>query len=220
MFEFLLFTLSAMVHSVPGDPSQGAAAQAEAPVAAAAVQTAQTPLFLAPKAESAEQAATTPVFLAPQGQVADTADAAAAATPVFLSPQSATPEPEWQAEPQEPTGQFTTATEVKPILNLTRNNWIHVREFNGQDLVYVTHLWSWRCGLLDMKVGINGAAPEAWPLPQCHMDQPMPNAILETDGLPYRSFGLGAVSEIEVHLVYDDLSTEQVRFNRQGMAQP
>jgi hypothetical protein len=195
------------------------------PAQTAAAETAQTPLFLAPKDQGAEQAAATPVFLAPQGQAADTAGAAittvtTAAAPVFLSPQSATPAPEWQAEPQEPTGRFTTATEVKPILNLTRNNWIHVREFNGQDLVYVTHLWSWRCGLLDMKVGINGAAPETWPLPQCHMDQPMPNAILDTDGLPYRSFGLGAVNEIEVHLVYDDLSTEQVRFNRQGMAQP
>jgi hypothetical protein len=219
MFEFLLFTLSAMVHSVPADPSQSATQQAQAQGEAVAVETAQTPLFLAPKEGSTEQAATTPVFLAPQGQVAETAETASA-TPVFLSPQGAAPQPQLQAEPQAPTGKFTTATEVKPILNLTRNNWIHVREFNGQDLVYVTHLWSWRCGLLDMKVGINGAAPEAWPLPQCHMDQPTPNAILETDGLPYRSFGLGAVSEVEVHLIYDDLSTEQVRFNRQGVALP
>lgn len=124
------------------------------------------------------------------------------------------------AEPQEPSGKFTTATEVRPILNATKGNWIAVREFDGKDLVYVTHLWTWRCGLLEMRLGINGAAPEIWPLPDCHMDQPMPGVVLEQDGLPYRSFELGSVQSIDVQITYDDLGTDAVSFDRSQVLMP
>ena len=97
------------------------------------------------------------------------------------------PEATLTAEPQVPTGQFTTAVEVKPILGMTRGNWIAVREFDGQDLLYVTHLWAWRCGLVELKLGINGAPPEVWPLPECHLDQGAPNGITEADGRRNRS---------------------------------
>ncbi len=120
------------------------------------------------------------------------------------------------AEPQTATGKFTTALEVKPILNATRGNWITVREHDGQDLVYVTHLWAWRCGLLEMRVGINGNPPEPWPMPDCHLEQPAPCAILETDGVPYRGYALGSVALIEVQLTYDDLTTAVAKYNREG----
>lgn len=123
------------------------------------------------------------------------------------------------AEPQLPSGQFTTATEVKPILGMTKGNWIAVREFDGQDLLYVTHLWAWRCGLAQIRIGINGAAPEIWPLPDCHLDQGAPNGITDADGLPYRSFELGSITQIEVQLTYDDLSKEGAIFNRAGQVQ-
>jgi hypothetical protein len=154
--------------------------------------------------EAQESAA--PLFLAPAPEP-DTA------APVFLAPAR-------QAEPQVPTGKFTTATEVKPILGATKGNWVAVREFNGQDLIYVTHLWSWRCGLIEMRVGLNGAAPEIWPLPKCHDDQPAPNMILESDGLPYRSYSLNSINTIAVELVYDDLSEETANFNRKGVQIP
>ena len=124
------------------------------------------------------------------------------------------------AEPQVATGRFLTALEVKPILTATKSNWVSVREFNGQDLVYVTHVWSWRCGLLQMKVGINGQPPEIWDLPDCHEDQPAAAAILESDGLPYREFALGSVQQIEVEVTYDDLSTDSVRLTRLGTIIP
>ena len=100
---------------------------------------------------------------------------------------------------------------------MTKANWISVREFDGQDLLYVTHLWAWRCGLLEIKVGVNGETPQNWPLPTCHENEAAPNAIKEGDGLPYRNYGLGQIALIEVHLTYDDLSTESAKFNRQGM---
>lgn len=124
-----------------------------------------------------------------------------------------------QAEPQVPEGRFTTAAEVRPILNATRANWVSVREFNGQDLVYVTHLWAWRCGLVQLKFAVNGAAPEVWPLPDCHLDQPQPNAVLNSDGLPYRSFPPSSVETVTVEITYDDLSTGSVTLSRQGRLQ-
>lgn len=118
------------------------------------------------------------------------------------------------AEDQTPTGKFLTAGEVKPILAATQAAWIAVREWEGQDLVYVTHIWSWRCGLLEMEVAINGGPPEIWPLPDCHVDSAQPAAILESDGLPYRAFGLKTVELLEVTLTYDDLSRETAIFDR------
>lgn len=145
-----------------------------------------------------------------------TADSQSAeAQPVFVAPESGL-----VAEPQVPTGKFTTAVEIKPILGATRSNWIGVREFDGQDLLYVTHLWSWRCGLIELRIGINGAPPEVWPLPTCHEDQPAPNAILEQDGLPYGVFTLGSVQTIDVELTYDDLTTERARFERHAVKIP
>lgn len=124
------------------------------------------------------------------------------------------------AETQEPSGRFTTATEVRPILGATRGNWVSVREFNGQDLVYVTHLWSWRCGLVQIRLAINGAPAEVWSLPPCHLDQTAPNAIVESDGLPFRAFDLGSVQRIDVEVVYDDLAVETASFGRHGLIPP
>ncbi|KNG95098.1 hypothetical protein [Pseudaestuariivita atlantica] len=125
-----------------------------------------------------------------------------------------------EAEDQTPTGRFLTATEVRPILNATRANWIAVRDFNGQDLVYVTHLWSWRCGLLRIEVAINGGAFEDWPMPACHDDTSAPNAILPEDGLPYIAHAGGSVKEVAVRITYDDLGTDEARFDGKGMLQP
>ena len=48
----------------------------------------------------------------------------------------------------------------------------------------------------------------------------MAATILESDGLPYRTFPLRSVQLIEVQLTYDDLSTARVRFNRGGVVIP
>lgn len=120
------------------------------------------------------------------------------------------------AEPQEATGRFTTAIEVKPILAATQSNWVHVRDFSGQDLLYVTHLWSWRCGLAQIRLSVNGGPPEIWPLPACHLDESFPNMIKEEDGLPYRGYPSGAIRQVTVEITYDDLSAETLTFGRNG----
>ena len=121
------------------------------------------------------------------------------------------------AEDQTPSGRFLTATEIKPIMTATRNAWIAVREWEGQDLVYVTHLWSWRCGLAQIQIAVNGGPLQIWPLPPCHAELPQPNAILETDGLPYASFALHAVERLDVLIIYDDLTTDTASFNGDGL---
>ncbi|MHA6262408.1 hypothetical protein ACXYMO_04330 [Arenibacterium sp. CAU 1754] len=206
MFELFMVFLagaaqSAANHSAPGDSALAAAPAAAvvAPTAPAPAETAMTPAQSDEKPEPTRDVAASPAFPAPKG------------TP---------PSTELKAEPQVATGRFLTALEVKPILNATRTNWISVREYGGQDLLYVTHLWSWRCGLLEIRIGLNGAKPEVWPLPECHVDQAAAAAILESDGLPYRTFPLRSVQLIDVQLTYDDLSTDAVRFNRHGIIIP
>lgn len=231
MFEFLALVISVAAHAHAPAPSDTAAPDAPKQQAATA-GTDAPPVFLAPRTGTADAPAAEaqtaeaqtaqapPVFLAPAPQTET------AAPPVFLTPapaqtgQNPQSAPGLQAEPQIPTGRFTTATEVRPILTATKGNWISVRDFNGKDLVYVTHLWSWRCGLLAMKVGINGAPPQPWPLPPCHADEASPNAIKQTDGLPFAEFASGSVGLIEVHITFDDLSTDSARYNRQGVQIP
>lgn len=117
-----------------------------------------------------------------------------------------------KAEAQTPTGKFTTATEVKPILTATKANWVGLRDYGGNDLVYVTHLWAWRCGLSAMALSVNDGPMQNVALPECHMEYATPNAILEQDGLPYLSFPQGSVAQILVQIVYDDMSTDIATF--------
>lgn len=128
--------------------------------------------------------------------------------------------PALEPEPQEPTGRFTTATEVRPILEATRGNWVAVREYDGRDLVYFTHLLSWRCGLVQLDYGINGGAMETFPMPACHDDLATPNALTGDDVLPYVGFPLGSVQSVEVRITYDDLATDQAAFDRRGVMIP
>ena len=210
MLDVLLMMIAVMLSTGGGELSVSSSASAAAPPPPPLAQSespAVAPSFLTP---SKPPKATAPAFLAPSAPPKATA-------PAFLAPAA---KPALVAESQAPTGRFMTATEVKPILNATRGNWILVREYDGKDLLYVTQIWSWRCGLLELRVGINGNDPEVWPLPQCHPDQPSPAAILEGDGLPYREFGLGSIAMVEIELTYDDLSTDSAKFNRQGRLIP
>jgi len=126
----------------------------------------------------------------------------------------------FEAEPQTPTGKFTTAAEVKPILGMTRGNWVAVREFEGRDLLYVTHLLSWRCGLHEIRFAVNDGPMQVWKMPPCLTDTAQPNAIPTEGGLPFREYDLGSIESVSVELLYDDLSTESARFERQEVLMP
>ena len=135
------------------------------------------------------------------------------------SPAPAT-EVEGVAEDQTPTGKFTTATEVRPILSATKGSWVAVREYEGQDLVYFTNLLAWRCGLIQVDYAINGGDLIPLEIEPCYTDTAMPNAIKAEEIMPYVAFPLGSVETIEVRIVYDDLGGEAVLFSRNEVLMP
>lgn len=126
----------------------------------------------------------------------------------------------WQPEPQTPTGKFTTATEVKPILTATKTSWAALREYDGKDLLYFTHLVAWRCGLHEIHYSVNGAALQVFEVEGCYTDTAQPNAMKLETHLPYVSYDLGSVNSVSVTLIYDDGSTDSAEFGRKEILMP
>ncbi|SOC05013.1 hypothetical protein [Rhodobacter maris] len=115
--------------------------------------------------------------------------------------------------------QFTTAAEVRPILQATKAQWLALREYEGQDLLYFTQVLSWRCGLSQVFYGLNGAAPEMpFFLETCHEGTAAPNAI-ETDAI-YVAQPAGSVQSIRVRLIYDDGTEDEASFARGQILMP
>lgn len=101
--------------------------------------------------------------------------------------------------------QFTTAAEVKPILEATRANWVAVREFDGKDLIYFTQILSWRCGLTSLQVSVNSTATDiVFPMEPCHEGTAQPNAMVTEGYLPYAEAPLGSVQSVSVLIGLDD----------------
>lgn len=121
-----------------------------------------------------------------------------------------------EPEPQIPTGKYTTATEVRPILGMTKSNWIGVREYEGQDLIYFTHLMAWRCGLWDIRYGINGEpATNVVPIEPCNEEFAQPNVMVDVENfLPYVTHPLQSVESVYVEIVFDDGTTDFAQFDR------
>ena len=125
-------------------------------------------------------------------------------------------------EDQIPTGKFTTAVEVKPILGMTKSNWVAVRDYEGQDLLYFTHLLSWRCGLWDIRYGINGEpADNVVAMEPCHEDTGAPNAMTDPVNFPiYATLPQGSIESVYVEITFDDGTTDFARFSRSDVLIP
>ena len=118
---------------------------------------------------------------------------------------------------QTPTGKFTTAAEVGAILEMTKDSWAAVREYDGQDLVYFTHVLSWRCGLQGAKFSINGEPLQDLEMPECHMKFKQPNAMIDEEPLlTFRRYEFGTVETVRVDLLLDNLTVQSVTLKREN----
>ncbi|MEP1932966.1 MAG: hypothetical protein ABJQ71_12655 [Roseibium sp.] len=91
--------------------------------------------------------------------------------------------------------------QIKQILDVTKANWVSFRDWNGQQLIYFTHLESWKCGIDFVFYGLNGGPlDQMWELDAC--DPTKPNVVLKEK--PYLELPAGSTQSINVQLIYPD----------------
>ncbi len=113
--------------------------------------------------------------------------------------------------------QFNSAAEVKPILQMIVPQWVSLREFNGQDLLYFTLLEVYRCGLDQIRYVINQGKPVVWQTPPCEGDETFSD--IPADRLPYTSFDLQSVDAVRIELTYDDGTVQTQSYSRADILQ-
>lgn len=115
----------------------------------------------------------------------------------------------------------TTTAEVKPILTMIKGMWVSVREYDGNDLLYFTMLESYRCGLDEVKYGVNSdVADQVWEQETCYVDEAAPNAMKMEDGLPFITLPLGSVETVVIEILYDDGTTDTATYERKAIMTP
>ncbi|MEL7115869.1 MAG: hypothetical protein AAGP08_09800 [Pseudomonadota bacterium] len=113
--------------------------------------------------------------------------------------------------------QFNSSAEVKPILKMIKPQWISVRQFNGEDLVYFTLLEVYRCGIEQIRYVVNQGKPSVWGTPPCEGDETF--SEIPEDRLPYASFPLGSIERLRIELTYDDGTIEWAEYDGAGALQ-
>lgn len=110
--------------------------------------------------------------------------------------------------------QMVDAAQIRPILDATKNGWVAVREWDGQDLVYFSHLLAWRCGLTKIQYSINSMdADQDWAFIPCDETAASSMALPDEQKI-YGSFDLKSVQSITVKITYDDGGEDTVTFER------
>ncbi len=103
--------------------------------------------------------------------------------------------------PLPATAQGMPPEQIKQILDVTKASWVSFRDWQGQDLVYFTHLEAWKCGIEYVFYGVNdGPIDQEWALDACNPDAP--NVVLKDK--PYIARPGGSVQSVSVQLIYPD----------------
>ena len=102
--------------------------------------------------------------------------------------------------------------QIRSILEATKNNWISIRLFDGQDLLYFTHLESWRCGIEAVTFGVNGGEPEfPYNISPCNPDDPF---TIPDDAVIYLTAPPNSLETVTVKILYVDGETATETFER------
>lgn len=116
---------------------------------------------------------------------------------------------------------FTTAAEVKPILQVTKPSWIAVRVYDGKDLLYFTNLLAWRCGIREITYSVNGADFVPFVAEPCYRDTAQPNSLRAEDlSAILVSFAPETVKTVDVNVTFDDDTTETAHYERAAILMP
>jgi len=116
---------------------------------------------------------------------------------------------------------FTTAAEVRPILAMTKPAWLALAVMDGRDLLYFTHLESWRCGVAELRYSVNSPAADlVRAMEPCYRDGPEPNALKLEGHLPYLSLPEGSVQSVAVVVIYDDGVSDRIDVTRADILMP
>lgn len=97
--------------------------------------------------------------------------------------------------------------QMKPILNMTKNSWVAFRDYNGKQLIYFTHLESYKCGITSVHYSINtDKLDKVWELEACNPKNPL---AVTKDNI-YLSLPLNTAKSIAVKLIFSDGSESEV----------
>lgn len=97
--------------------------------------------------------------------------------------------------------------QMKQILTMTESSWVSFRDYNGKQLIYFTHLESYKCGINEVKYSINSdKLDKVWTLEPCDEKNPM----VVTKAMPYLSLALGSAKFIDLQVVFKDGNMSKV----------
>ncbi|MGV6804441.1 MAG: hypothetical protein ACWA49_09565 [Ruegeria sp.] len=117
--------------------------------------------------------------------------------------------------------QFQTAPEVKPILDMTKANWIAVREWQGEDWLYFTHLVIYRCAIEQVRYTVNDGEPQLRAFEPCYPDESPPFVVkMENGNTPYDIYPLGSIETITVEITLEDGTVLSETYQRAGILMP
>ena len=113
---------------------------------------------------------------------------------------------------------FTEADDIEPILGMTKANWIAVREWEGEDLLYFSHLITYRCAIDQVRYFINVGKPVVRPMEECYWDLPQPFIIQDPEGhVIYDTYPLNSIETITVEITLKNGTLLRETFERKAV---
>ena len=102
---------------------------------------------------------------------------------------------------------FTTPEGAAMIHQSIKDQILSFRPDGDLDYIYFTAILGWRCGVRELRYGLNGAAPDtAFPLEPCHRDLRNPNTMKgDISQFPiFITVPKGSAETVTLRVIYDN----------------